>query len=90
MYVYYEIVKVQAYAITTVIRLVVRLSLRGADRVMTLSKSIPLPVNLRILDRYVQFESETLYLAVTENGQFIHLATADKQKLRIKIVGNLI
>jgi hypothetical protein len=35
MYVYYEIAKVQAYAITTAIHLVVRLLLRGADRVMT-------------------------------------------------------
>jgi hypothetical protein len=44
MYVYYEIAKVQAYATTTAIRLVVRLPLRGADRVMTLFKSILLLV----------------------------------------------
>jgi hypothetical protein len=44
MYVYYEVAKVQAYANTTAIRLVVRLPLRGADRVMTLFRSVPLLV----------------------------------------------
>jgi hypothetical protein len=31
MYIYYEVAKVQAYATTTAIRLVVRIPLRGAD-----------------------------------------------------------
>jgi hypothetical protein len=84
MYIYYEVAKVQAYATTTAIRLVVRLPLRGADRVMTLFKSIPLPVYSGILNRYVQIEPETLYLAVTENGQFYSLlTTADLQKCQL-------
>jgi hypothetical protein len=59
MYVYYEVAKVQAYATTTAIRLVVRLPLRGAERVMTLFKSVPLPAYSGILGRHVQIEPET-------------------------------
>jgi hypothetical protein len=86
MYVYYEVAKIQASATTstTAIRLVVRLPIRGADRVMTLFKSVPLPVYSAILDRHVQIEPETLYLAVTENGQYYSLlTTADLQKCQL-------
>jgi hypothetical protein len=76
MYVYYEVAKVQAYATTTAIRLVVRLPLRGADRVMNLFKSVPLPVYVEVLGRHVQIEPETLYLAVAGNGQYYSLLTA--------------
>jgi hypothetical protein len=80
--------KLQRYRLinttTTAIRLVVRLPLRGADRVMILFKSVPLPVYSEILGRHVQIEPETLYLAVTENGQYYSLlTTADLQKCQL-------
>jgi hypothetical protein len=74
MYIHYEVARVQAYATSTAIRLVVRLPLRGADRVMTLFRSVPLPVYLPALDRHIQIEPKTLYLAVTENGQYCLLS----------------
>jgi hypothetical protein len=64
MYIHYEVARVQAYATRTAIRLVVRLPLRGADRVMTLFRTVPLPVYFPALDRHIQIEPETLYLAV--------------------------
>jgi hypothetical protein len=80
MYVYYEVATVQAYATATAIRLIVRLPLRGADRVMTLFKSIPLPTYSEVLGRHIQIEPETPYLAVTENRQYYSLVTtADLQ-----------
>jgi hypothetical protein len=75
IYIYYEVAKVQAYATTTAIRLVVRIPLRGADQVMNTFKSVPLPVYSEVLRRHVQMEPETLYLAVTENGQYYSLLT---------------
>ncbi|PNF23241.1 hypothetical protein B7P43_G17645 [Cryptotermes secundus] len=86
MYIYYEVAKVQAYATTTAIRLVVRIPLRGADRVMTLFRSVPLPAYSEVLKRHVQIEPETLYLAVTENGQYYSLlTTADLQRCKLGI-----
>jgi hypothetical protein len=84
MYIYYEVAKVQAYATTTAIRLVVRLPLRRADRIMNLFRSVPLPVYSQALGRHVQIEPETLYLAVTENGQHYSLLTmADLQQSKL-------
>jgi hypothetical protein len=54
MYVYYDVATVLAYATRTAIRLVVRLPLRGADRVMTLFKSVPLPTYSNALGRPIQ------------------------------------
>jgi hypothetical protein len=87
MYIHYEVARVQAYATRTAIRLVVRLPLRGADRVMTLFRTVPLPVYFPALDRHIQIEPETLYLAVTENGQYYSLLTmADIQQCQLGIV----
>jgi hypothetical protein len=49
LYIYYDIATVQAYATTTAIRLVVRHPLRGADRVITLFRSVPLPTYSKVL-----------------------------------------
>jgi hypothetical protein len=54
MYVCYEVAKVQANTTTTAIRLVVRLPLRGADRVMTLFRSVPLTVYSGVLGRHIK------------------------------------
>jgi hypothetical protein len=54
--IYYEVAKVQAYATTTAIRLVVRIPLRGADRVINLFRSVPLPAYSEVLGRQVQME----------------------------------
>jgi hypothetical protein len=43
MFIYYEVAKVQAYATATEIRLIIRLPLRGTDRVMKLYRTEPLP-----------------------------------------------
>jgi hypothetical protein len=84
MYIYYEVAKVQAYATTTAIRLVVRIPLRGADRVMNLFRSVPLPVYSEVLGRHIEIEPETLYLAVTENGQYYSLlTTVDLQQCQL-------
>ena len=83
MYVYYEVATVQAYATATTIRLIVRIPLRGADRVMTVFKSVPLPTYSDVLGRHIQIEPEAPYLAVTENRQYYSpLATADLQQCR--------
>jgi hypothetical protein len=83
MYVYYDVATVQAYATTTANRLVVRLPLRGADRVMILFRSVPLPAYSNVLGRHIQIEPEAPYLAVTENGQYYSLlTTADLQECR--------
>ena len=44
MFIYYEIAKVQAFATPSEIRLVIRLPLRGNDRVMNLYRTEPLPI----------------------------------------------
>ena len=51
MFVYYETAKVQAYATLAEIRLVIRLPLRGTDRVMNLYKTEPLPIYEPLLKR---------------------------------------
>jgi hypothetical protein len=81
MYVYYDVAAVQAYATPTEILLVVRLPLRGADRVMTLFKGAPLPTYSEVLQRHFEIEPETPHLAVTENRQYYSLlTTADLQQ----------
>jgi hypothetical protein len=75
MYVYHEVGTVQAYATTTANRLAVRIPLRGADRVMTLFKSLPLPSYSDVSGRHVQVEPEAPYIAVTENRQYYSLLT---------------
>jgi hypothetical protein len=81
MYIYYDVAKVQAYATSTAIRLVVRIPLRGADRVMVLFRSVPLPVYSEELHRYIQIKPQTSHIAITENGQFyLFLSLADLQK----------
>jgi hypothetical protein len=83
VYVYYDVATVQAYATTSAIRLVVRIPLRGADRVMTLFKSMPLPTYSESLGRFVQIEPETSHFAVTENRQYYSLlTTADLQQCK--------
>lgn len=72
---YYDVATVQAYA-ESAIRLVVRIPLTGADRVMTLFRSMPLPTYSKVLQRYVQIEPDTLYIAVTENRHYYSLLTA--------------
>jgi hypothetical protein len=87
MYIYYEVAKVQACATTTAIRLVVRIPLRGADRVMNLFRSVPLPVYSEVLGRHVEMKLETLYLAVTENGQYYSLlTTAGLQQCQLVLI----
>jgi hypothetical protein len=44
MFIYFEVAKAQAYATPTEIRLVIRLPLRGTDRVMNLYRTEPLPI----------------------------------------------
>jgi hypothetical protein len=84
MYLFYDVARVQAYATGTSIRLVVRIPLRGADRVMVLFRSVSLPMYLEGLDRYVQIEPETSHLAVTENGQYYSLLTeTDLQRCQL-------
>jgi hypothetical protein len=60
---------VQAYATAMAICLIVCLLLRGADRVMTVFKNVPLPTYSEVLGRHIKIEPETPYLAVTENRQ---------------------
>ena len=76
MFVYYETAKVQAYATPTEIRLVIRLPLRGTDRVMNLYKTEPLPVYEPLLKRHVQILPETMYMVVSESRQYYSLLTA--------------
>jgi hypothetical protein len=68
MFRYYEVARVQAYATPTAIRFVVRIPLRGAERIATVFRTIPLPVYVSVVGRHIQIEPETLYLAVSESG----------------------
>jgi hypothetical protein len=80
---YYEIATEHAYATTTDIRLVVRIPLTGADRVMTLQKPAPTNLLRYILGRHIQIEPEAPYLAVTENRQYYSiLTTANLQQCK--------
>jgi hypothetical protein len=49
----YDVAKVQMYATVMPIRLVVRISLRGADRVMILFRSMFLSVYSKVLGGYI-------------------------------------
>jgi hypothetical protein len=73
MYVYYDVARVQAHATIGTIRLVVRIPLRGADRIMTLHRVEPLPTYSTLLNRPMQIEPESGYFAVTENRQYYAL-----------------
>lgn len=51
----YDVARVQAYVTTSAIRLVIRIPLRGADRVMILFRSTPLPTYLKVLKNLYKF-----------------------------------
>jgi hypothetical protein len=73
MHIYYDVARVQAYATIGAIRLVVRIPLRGADRIMTLYRVEPLPTYSAMINRSIQIEPESGYFAVTENRQYYAL-----------------
>jgi len=66
MFVYYETARVQAYAIPSEIRLIIRLPLRGADR-MSFYRTEPLPIYEPLLERHMQIQPESMYMAVSES-----------------------
>jgi hypothetical protein len=72
MNVYYSVAEVQAYSTAGSIRLVVRIPLRGADRVMTLYRVESLPI-YSVLNRPIQIQPEAKYFIVTENQQYYAL-----------------
>jgi hypothetical protein len=76
MFIYYEVSKVHAYTTSSEIRLLIRIPLRGTDRVMNLYKTEPLSVNEPTLKRYMQIIPETMYMAVTESRQYYSLLTS--------------
>jgi hypothetical protein len=81
MFIYYEVARVHAYATSSEIRLVIRLPLRGTDRVMNLYRTEPLPIYEPILHRHIQIIPESMYMAVTESRQHYSLLTlADLHK----------
>jgi len=53
-FLYNEVAKVQAYATSSEIRLVIKVPLRGTDRVMNLYQIKPLPKYEPLLKRHVQ------------------------------------
>jgi hypothetical protein len=73
MYIYYDVSRVQAYATIGAIRLVVRILLRGANRIMTLYRVEPLPKYSATINRSIQIEPESGYFAMTENRQYYSL-----------------
>jgi hypothetical protein len=80
MFVYYEAAKTHAYTTVNEIRLLIRIPLRGTDRVMNLYRTEPLPVFETLLNRHMQIIPETMYMAVTEGRQYYSLLTpADLQ-----------
>ena len=81
MFVYYETAKVQAYATPTEIRLIIRLQLRGTDRVMNLYRTEPLPIYEPLLRRHVQILPETMYMAVSESRQYYCLLQRQASKI---------
>jgi hypothetical protein len=81
MFIFYEIAKIQAYATRSDIRLVIRLPLRGTDRVINLYRTESLLICVPLLKRHVQIQLETMYMAVSENRQYYSLLTpADLSK----------
>jgi hypothetical protein len=75
MFVYYEAAKTHAYTTANEIRLLIRIRLRGTDRVMSLYRTESLPVFEPLLSRHVQIIPETMYMAVTESRQYYFLLT---------------
>jgi len=75
MFIYYEVATVQAYATSSEIRLVIKLPLKGADRVMNLYPIEPQHTYEPMLRRHVQIIPETMYLAVSESRQYYSLLT---------------
>ena len=61
MFVYYETERVQAYATPSEITLIIRLPLRGADRVMSLYRTEPLPIYEPLLERHMQIQPEYVH-----------------------------
>ena len=81
MFVYYETAKVQAYATPSEIRVIIPLPLRGADRVMNLYRTEPLPIYEPLLERRIQIQPESMYMALSESRQYSSLLTpADLRK----------
>jgi hypothetical protein len=76
MFIYYEVAKIQAYANSSEIRLVITLPLRGTDLVMTLYRTEPLSTYEPLLKRHVQILPETMYMAVSESRQYYSLLTS--------------
>jgi hypothetical protein len=81
MFIYYEIAKVQTYATPSEIRLIIRLPLRGSDRVMNLYRTESLPIYEPLLRRHFQIQPTTMYMALSESRQDYSLLTpADLSK----------
>jgi hypothetical protein len=76
MFIYYEVAKVQAYATSSEIRLVISLPLGGTDRVMNLYRTEPLPIYEPLLKKHVQILPETMYMAASESRQHYSLLTS--------------
>jgi hypothetical protein len=70
IFVYYEVAKVQAYATSSEIRLMIKLPLRVTDRVMNTYRIEPQPTYEPLLRRHVQILPETMYLAVSESRKY--------------------
>jgi hypothetical protein len=73
MFIYYVIAKVQAYAIPSETRLIIRLPPRGTHRVMNLYRTESLPIYEPLLNTHVQIHRETMYMAVSESRQYYYL-----------------
>jgi len=81
MFVYYKTAKVQAYATPSKIRLIIRLPLREADKVINLYRTKPLPIYKPLLKRHIRIQPKSMYMAVTESRQYYSLLTpADLHK----------
>jgi len=77
MFIYFEVAKVQTYTTSSKIRLVIRLPLRGTNRVVNLYRTKPLTIYEPLLKRHVQILPETLYMAVSESRQYYSLLTRE-------------
>jgi len=73
IFVYYETGRIQAYATPSEIRLIIRLPLRGADRVMSLYRTEPLPIYEPLIKRHIPIQPESMYMAVSESRQYYSL-----------------
>jgi len=81
MFVYYEIATAQAYATSSEIRLVIKLPLKGADRVMNLYRIEPLPTYEPMLRRHVQIIPETVFGSFGEQTVLLLTDTARPPQL---------